>query len=46
MQTKAVVARVRESWEVGAPMNEWLDAHVGPSTIPPDEDEIARFGSS
>ena len=44
MQTKAVVDRVRDSWEVAAPMNAWLDAHVGPSTIAPDEDELARFG--
>jgi uncharacterized protein (TIGR02453 family) len=44
MQTKAVVERVRDAWDKGAPMNEWLDAHVGPSTIAPDEDEIGRFG--
>jgi uncharacterized protein (TIGR02453 family) len=44
MQTKAVVQRVRETWDAAAPMNDWLDAHVGPSTIPPDEDEIGRFG--
>jgi uncharacterized protein (TIGR02453 family) len=44
MQTKAVVDRVRDTWEVAAPMNAWLDAHVGPSTIAPDEDELARFG--
>ena len=44
MQTKAVVGRVREAWDTGAPMNAWLDVHVGPSTIAPDEDELARFG--
>jgi uncharacterized protein (TIGR02453 family) len=44
MQTKAVVGRVREAWEMAAPMNAWLDAHVGPSTLAPDEDELARFG--
>jgi uncharacterized protein (TIGR02453 family) len=44
MQTKAVVGRVREAWEIAAPMNAWLDAHVGPSTLAPDEDELARFG--
>jgi uncharacterized protein (TIGR02453 family) len=43
MQTKAVVERVRDTWEAAAPMNAWLDAHVGPSTIAPDEDELARF---
>ena len=44
IETKAVVARVREAWEIAAPMNEWLDAHVGPSTLAPHEDELARFG--
>jgi uncharacterized protein (TIGR02453 family) len=37
MQTKAVVGRVRDAWAAAVPMNEWLDAHVGPSTLPPDE---------
>jgi len=44
MRTKAVVARVRDAWEGGSAMNAWLDAHVGPSTLAPDEDELARFG--
>lgn len=44
MQTKAVVQRVRDTWDLAEPMNAWLDAHVGPSTIPPDEDQIGRFG--
>jgi uncharacterized protein (TIGR02453 family) len=44
MNTRAVVGRVRETWEAAAPMNAWLDACVGPSTIAPDEDELARFG--
>jgi uncharacterized protein (TIGR02453 family) len=44
MQTKAVVQRVRDTWDAAAPMNAWLDAHVGPSTLAPDEDEMGRFG--
>ena len=44
MQTKSVVDRVRDTWNAAEPMNAWLDAHVGPSTIAPDEDEIGRFG--
>jgi uncharacterized protein (TIGR02453 family) len=44
MQTKAVVQRVRDTWDLAEPMSAWLDAHVGPSTIPPDEDQIGRFG--
>jgi uncharacterized protein (TIGR02453 family) len=43
MHTKAVVGRVREAWEVAEPMNAWLDAHVGPSTLAPDEDDMGRF---
>ena len=44
MQTKAVVKRVRDTWDEAAPMNAWLDAHVGPSTLAPDDDELSRFG--
>ena len=44
MQTKAVVDRVRETWKTSAPMNAWLDAHVGPSTLAPDDEGLARFG--
>jgi hypothetical protein len=28
---------VLESWNAAAEMNAWLDLHVGPSTLPPDE---------
>jgi uncharacterized protein (TIGR02453 family) len=44
MQTKAAVGRVRDVWEASEAMNDWLDAHVGPSTLAPDEGELARFG--
>jgi uncharacterized protein (TIGR02453 family) len=44
MGTRQVVKRVRESWAKAADMNAWLDAHVGPSTLAPDDDELARFG--
>lgn len=37
MYTKAAVGRVRDAWEVAADMNAWLDLHVGPSTLPPEE---------
>jgi uncharacterized protein (TIGR02453 family) len=37
MRTKAVVGRVRGAWEAGATVNDWLDRHVGPSTLPPDD---------
>lgn len=35
--TKAVVTKVREVWEAAAPMCAWLDTHVGPSTLPPED---------
>ncbi len=43
MHTKAVAERVRDAWQSAADMNAWLDAHVGPSALAPD-DELARFG--
>jgi len=44
MTTKAVVGRVRAAWVGAGELNSWLDAHIGPSTIPPDEGELGRFG--
>jgi uncharacterized protein (TIGR02453 family) len=44
MHTKAVVGRVRDAWLAAAEMNAWLDTNVGPSTLAPDENELARFG--
>jgi uncharacterized protein (TIGR02453 family) len=43
MQTNAVVDRVRVAWEICAPMNAWLDAHVGPSTLAPDDEGLAHL---
>jgi uncharacterized protein (TIGR02453 family) len=37
LHTKAVVGRVRSAWADALEMNAWLDRHVGPSTLPPDE---------
>ncbi|MEO5900336.1 MAG: DUF2461 domain-containing protein [Ilumatobacteraceae bacterium] len=37
MRTGAVVTRVRHTWAEAVAMSEWLDVHVGPSTIPPDD---------
>jgi hypothetical protein len=34
-----VVDRVRGAWEELAPLCSWLDAHVGPSTLPPPDAE-------
>ena len=35
MHTAKVVAKIRETWDAPAAMNEWLDTHVGPSTLEP-----------
>lgn len=44
MRTRSVVRRVRDSWRATDEMNAWLDAHVGPSTRAPDNDELERLG--
>lgn len=36
LHTERVVDEIRASWTGAAAMNAWLDAHVGPSTLPPD----------
>jgi uncharacterized protein (TIGR02453 family) len=37
LHTKAVVAKVKASLKAAAPVAEWVDAHVGPTTILPEE---------
>lgn len=37
LHTKQAVTKIRDTWEAARPMNDWLDAHVGPSTLPPDD---------
>lgn len=37
LHTKAVVAKVKASLRAAAPVAEWVDAHVGPTTILPEE---------
>jgi uncharacterized protein (TIGR02453 family) len=37
IHTKVAATRVRESWMGVADLCAWLDAHVGPSTLPPDD---------
>ena len=37
MHTPKVVARIRSTWSDTAAMCDWLDAHVGPSTLPPPD---------
>lgn len=42
IHTKRVATKVRAVWRAAEPMNAWLDAHVGPSTMEPD----GFFGSA
>jgi uncharacterized protein (TIGR02453 family) len=42
--TRGVIGRVRGAWLAADEMNAWLDTHVGPSVLVPDEGELARFG--
>ena len=37
MRTAKVVDRVRDAWRDGQPVSDWLNTHVGPSTLPPDD---------
>ncbi len=37
IHTAAAVARIRDAWTGTAEMSGWLDAHVGPSTLPPED---------
>ena len=32
--------KIRATWAAAAPLCSWLDAHVGPSTLPPDENRF------
>ena len=37
LHTKQAATRISDVWEDARPMNDWLDAQVGPSTLPPDD---------
>ncbi|MGD9705010.1 MAG: DUF2461 domain-containing protein [Acidimicrobiia bacterium] len=39
LHTKKAADRVRATWRVAHDMNAWLDAHVGPSQLAPDDAE-------
>jgi uncharacterized protein (DUF2461 family) len=36
MGSRKAVARIRDTWTRAEPLCAWLDAHVGPSTLPPE----------
>jgi uncharacterized protein (TIGR02453 family) len=37
MGSEQAVAKIVATWDAAAPLCAWLDTHVGPSTLPPDE---------
>jgi uncharacterized protein (TIGR02453 family) len=37
LQTKQAAKRVRDTWEGAGAMCDWLDRHVGPSDLPPED---------
>ena len=37
MHTPAAAGRISAAWRACDPLNEWLDAHVGPSELPPPD---------
>lgn len=37
MHGKGALAKLMEVWHDAAPLTEWLDAYVGPSTLPPED---------
>ena len=37
MNTKQVVTKIRGAWAAAEDVMGWLDTHVGPSTLPPDD---------
>jgi len=37
MHTKQVVTRIHGAWSAADEVTEWLDTHVGPSTLPPGD---------
>lgn len=37
MHTKQVVTKITTAWAVARDLTDWLDAHVGPSTLPPPD---------
>jgi uncharacterized protein (TIGR02453 family) len=37
IHSKGAANRIRNTWNGARPLTDWLDAHVGPSTLPPDD---------
>jgi uncharacterized protein (TIGR02453 family) len=39
----AALDHLRSTWRAAEPLNAWLDAHVGPSTLPPEPARLSRI---
>jgi hypothetical protein len=37
LHTAKARGQVADNWRAVAPLNAWLDRHIGPSTEPPDD---------
>lgn len=37
LSSRATLGKVTAAWRATAPLDDWLEAHVGPSTLPPDD---------
>ena len=37
ISTPKALAKITDAWRATGPVDDWLEAHVGPSTLPPDE---------
>ncbi len=37
IHSQTAATRIRDTWTATRPLTDWLDAHVGPSTLPPDD---------
>jgi uncharacterized protein (TIGR02453 family) len=42
VHSRGALKRITDVWRAAAPAHEWLDANVGPSTEPPEEDGWTR----
>ncbi|CAB4835403.1 unannotated protein [freshwater metagenome] len=37
LTTRTALDRITDSWRTCAPLLDWLDRHVGPSELPPED---------
>jgi uncharacterized protein (TIGR02453 family) len=42
LHTKAAATKITDAWKAAVPVCAWLDRHVGPSELPPEDDRWVR----